>query len=119
MQTTPNIDNYIKNFPEPVREKLNAIRELVKKMAPDAQEAIKYGIPTFVLNENLVHFAAFKNHIGFYPSSSGTSAFKNELVKYKSSKGAIQFPLDQPLPLAFIKKIVKFRINEARDKAKK
>jgi uncharacterized protein YdhG (YjbR/CyaY superfamily) len=111
-----NIDRYVKGFPPAVREKLTAIRSLVKHLAPDATEAIKYGIPTFVLNGNLVHFSAFKDHIGFFPTSSGVAAFKKELVSYDTAKGTIRFPLDQPLPLALIKKIVKFRIKENQAK---
>jgi len=118
MRNTATIDSYIKQFTQPAQEKLNSIRALIKKTAPKAEEAIKYGIPTFVLNENLVHFASFKNHIGFYPTLSGISAFKSELTKYKTSKGAIQFPLEKPLPLSLIKKIVKFRIIEIQGRRK-
>lgn len=114
-----NINKYIKQFTPTIQKKLNSIRELIKKISPEANETIKYGIPTFVLSENLVHYAAFKNHIGFYPTSSGTKKFKDELTKYKTSKGAIQFPLDNPLPLTLIKKIVKFRITEIQKKSRK
>jgi uncharacterized protein YdhG (YjbR/CyaY superfamily) len=109
-----NIDRYIKPFPPAVRVKLKTVRSLIKRLAPGAEEAVKYGIPTFVLNGNLVHFAAFKDHLGFYPASSGIAAFKNELKKYDTAKGTVRFPFDQPLPLSLIKKIVKFRINENR-----
>ena len=112
MKNEKNIDSYISKFSPSVREKLTAVRRLIRQLAPKAEEAIKYGIPTFVLNGNLVHFAAFKDHIGFYPTSSGISAFKNELKKYDTAKGAIRFPLDKPLPLLLIKKIVRFRIRE-------
>ncbi len=91
---------------------LQQLRATVQKSAPDATETIKYGIPTFVLHENLVHFAAFARHIGFYPSPSGIAEFKNELAGYKSAKGSVQFPLDEPMPLALIAKIVKFRVKE-------
>ena len=118
MQNTTNIDNYIKQFTPSIQEKLNSIRLLIHKLDPTSEEAIKYRMPTFILNGNLVHFAAFKNHIGFYPTPSGINTFKNELSKYKTSKGAIQFPLNKPLPLPLIKKIVRFRIAENLQKAK-
>ena len=85
----------------------------IGKAAPNATEAIKYAMPTFVLHGNLVHFAGYQNHIGFYPAPSGIEVFKKELTAYKTSKGAIQFPLDKPLPLSLITKIVKFRVNES------
>jgi uncharacterized protein YdhG (YjbR/CyaY superfamily) len=109
-----NIDEYIAGFPRDVQKLLKQIRTTIKKVAPDAEEAIKYGIPTFVLNENLVHFAAFKNHIGFYPTPSSIEAFKDELFQYESAKGSVQFPIDEPMPLSLIAKIVKFRVKEAR-----
>ena len=109
-----NIDEYIAGFPGDVQQVLKQIRATIKKVAPDAEEAIKYQVPTFVLNENLVHFAAFKNHIGFYPSPSGITAFKDELSRYESAKGSVQFPIDEPMPLSLIGKIVKFRVKEAR-----
>jgi uncharacterized protein YdhG (YjbR/CyaY superfamily) len=92
------------------------MRATIHKAAPEAAEKISYGIPTFYLNGNLVHFAAFANHIGFYPTSSGTAAFKKELGALKSSKGAVQFPKDKPLPLALVTKIVKFRVKENLNK---
>jgi uncharacterized protein YdhG (YjbR/CyaY superfamily) len=91
---------------------LEKLRQTIRTAAPDATEKISYRIPTFYLNGNLVHFAAFKHHIGFYPTSNGVSAFQDELSKYKTSKGAIQFPLDKPLPLELVKKIVGFRVTE-------
>ena len=109
-----NIDEYIAGFPRDVQQVLKQIRATIKKVAPDAEEAIKYQIPTFVLNENLVHFAAFKNHIGFYPTPSSIEAFKDELSRYESAKGSVQFPIDEPMPLSLIGKIVKFRVKEAR-----
>jgi len=109
-----NIDEYIAGFPCDVQKILKQIRTTIKKSAPDAEEAIKYGIPTFVLNENLVHFAAFKNHIGFYPTPSSIEAFKDELSQYESAKGSVQFPIDEQMPLSLIGKIVKFRVKEAR-----
>lgn len=98
---------------------LEKLRQTIRTAAPDATEKISYRIPTFYLNGNLVHFAAFKHHIGFYPTSSGVSAFQDELSKYKTSKGAIQFPLDKPLPLELVKKIVGFRVTENLKKTAK
>lgn len=113
-----SIDNYISCFPAEIQTRLEEIRRIVRKAAPEAVEAIKYEMPTFVLNGNLVHFAAFKNHIGFYPVPSGIEAFKNELSVYKGAKGSVQFPLDKPLPLELITKIVNFRVKENQQKAK-
>ena len=113
-----NIDEYIAGFPKDVQEILEEVRATVKKAAPGATEAIKYAIPTYVLNGNLVHFAAFKNHIGFYATPSGGEAFAKELSKYKVGKGSIQFPIDEPMPLGLITKIVKFRVKENSEKTK-
>lgn len=113
-----NIDEYISFFPEPVRERLVRMRSVIKKAAPNAEEAISYAIPTFKLNGNLVHFAAFKNHLGFYPGPSGIEAFKKELAGYESSKGTIKFPLDKPIPVTLVGKIVKFRVKENLAKVK-
>ena len=106
------IDEYIATFPESIREILQKIRHAIRESAPQAQEAISYRIPTFKLNGNLVHFAAFKDHIGFFPTSSGVEAFKEELSGYDTSKGTIRFPLDKPIPLDLIRKIVKSRVKE-------
>lgn len=112
-QTPPkNIDDYIAGFPQNVQKILEKIRSTIRKAAPDAEETINYGIPTFTLNGNLVHFAGFKNHIGFYPTPSGIENFKEELSVYEGAKGSVQFPLDQPMPLSLIGKIVKFRVKE-------
>lgn len=113
-----NIDEYISLFPKEVRATLKSLRETISKAAPDAKEAISYQMPTFKLNGNLVHFAAYKNHVGFYPAPSGIEAFKKELSKYKSSKGAVQFPIDEKLPLSLISKIVKYRVKENLSKKK-
>lgn len=118
MKEISAINNYIKQFDLPVQERLNSLRQLIYKLAPTAEEAIKYGIPTFVLSGNLVHFAAYKTHIGFYPTPSGISAFKEDLAKFNTSKGTVQFPLNKPLPVDLIKKIVKFRIAENMTKNK-
>ncbi len=113
-----SIDEYISGFPEEIQILLEQVRTTIKQAAPEAKEDIKYAMPTFVLNGNLVHFAAFKNHIGFYPVPSGIEAFKKELSVYKGAKGSVQFPLDQPMPLELITKIVKFRVDENLRKAK-
>ena len=107
-----NIDAYISGFPKETQKLLNEIRSTIRKAAPEAEETINYAIPTFKLKGNLVHFAAFKNHIGFYPAPSGIEAFKEELAGYERAKGSVQFPLDQPLPLSLISRIVKFRVKE-------
>ena len=107
------IDDYISAFPEDARDALEQVRATIKKVAPGAEEAISYAIPTFKLRgKNLVHFAAFKNHIGFYALPSGNQAFAEALSGYKTGKGSIQFPLDKPMPLHLITQIVKFRIEE-------
>jgi uncharacterized protein YdhG (YjbR/CyaY superfamily) len=111
------IDKYISGFPKEVQVLLEQVRTTIRQAAPEAEETIKYAMPTFVLNGNLVHFAAFKNHIGFYPVPSGIEAFKKELSAYKQGKGSVQFPLDQPIPLDLIAKIVKYRIVENLRKA--
>ncbi len=110
------IDEYINTFPKNVGDILNQIRETIKEAAPDVEETISYQIPTFKLNGNLVHFAAFKNHIGFYPTPSGSEAFKKELSIYKSGKGSVQFPLDKPIPFSLIKRIVRYRVKESLSK---
>ncbi|HYF66941.1 MAG TPA: DUF1801 domain-containing protein [Ohtaekwangia sp.] len=117
-----DIDEYIAAFPKDVQQLLEAVRATIKKAAPGAKEDIKYAIPTFTVNgSNLVHFAAFKNHIGFYPAPSGITEFKKELAAYLGGKGSLRFPKDEPLPLALIKKVVKFRVAEtmATSKVKK
>ena len=111
-----NIDEYIARFPMDVQVILQEMRSIIRKAAPDAEEAIKYQIPTFVLNGNLVHFAAFQKHIGFYPTPAGIEEFKNELTAYHNAKGSVQFPLDKPIPFSLIRKIVKFRVKATRDK---
>ena len=113
-----NIDDYIAGFPKDIQKMLEEIRATISKAAPDAEEAIKYAMPTFTLNGNLVHFAAFKNHIGFYPAPMGIEAFKKELSVYKGAKGSVQFPLDKPLPLTLISKIVQYRVKKTLETAK-
>lgn len=114
---TNGIDNYIAGFPKDTQKLLKQIRATIKNAAPGAEETINYGIPTLTLKGNLVHFAAFKNHIGFYPTPTGIETFKKELAAYQGAKGSVQFPLDKPLPLELITKIVKFRVKENLDKA--
>ncbi len=112
MNNYKSIDEYISSFPETVQYKLNKIRNIIKEEAPEATEKISYGMPTFYLNGNLVHFAAFKNHIGFFPAPSGINAFEKELSKYKTGKGTLQFKNEDNIPFDLIKKIVKFRKEE-------
>ncbi len=112
-----SIDEYIATFPEEIRTILQEIRETIKAAAPDAKEKISYQMPTFDLKGNLVHFAAFKNHIGFYPTPSGIEAFKEELARYQGAKGSIRFPLDEPMPLDLITRMVKMRVAENLKKA--
>lgn len=121
--TPKSIEEYILQFPTNIQEILQMLRKVIKEAAPDAQEKISYQIPTFVLHGNLVHFAAFKNHIGFYPTPSAIEAFKDELSKYKGGKGSVQFPMEEPIPYELIRDIVKFRVVEnlkkAEEKSKK
>ena len=112
------IDEYISIFPPEVQDKLKMLRKVVRESAPDAGEKIAYRMPTFTLHgKNLVHFAAFKDHIGFFPTSSGVEAFKQELSAYKWSKGTIQFPLDAPVPYELVSRIVKYRVAEVTKQA--
>jgi uncharacterized protein YdhG (YjbR/CyaY superfamily) len=109
------VDEYINSFPEATQRVLEKVRATVSKSAPGAEETISYAIPTFKLNgKALVHFAAFKSHIGFYAAPTGTEAFKKEFAGYKTGRGSVQFPLDQPMPLALIKRIVEYRVKEIR-----
>ena len=117
-QATPSsIDEYIARFPPDVQVVLKQVRTTIREAAPDAEEAIRYQIPTFVQNETLVHFAAFRNHIGFYPTPSGIAKFKDELSLYEGAKGSVRFPIDKPMPLRLIARIVAFRVMEAQVKA--
>jgi uncharacterized protein YdhG (YjbR/CyaY superfamily) len=118
MAKPKTIDEYINMCPENIRDTLEKIRQTIRKAAPKATEAISYQIPTFRLNGNLVHFAAFKDHVSFFPTSSGIRAFKKELSKYKVSTGTVQFPIGKPIPYNLIRKIVKFRVNEILKKNK-
>lgn len=107
-----SIDAYIGEFPPEVRERLGAMRRTIREAAPDAVEKISYQMPTFYLNGNLVHFAAFKHHIGFYPAPSGIEAFQEELAAYKGAKGSVQFPFNKPLPLDLVRRITAYRVVE-------
>ncbi|WP_313561721.1 iron chaperone [Ruminiclostridium cellobioparum] len=117
------VDEYILQFDKDIRQILQQIRQCIKEAAPEAAEKISYGMPTFTLHGNLVHFAAYKKHIGFYPTPSGIEAFKDELSVYKGAKGSVQFPADRPMPFELIGRIVKFRAAEniqmAQNKGKK
>lgn len=113
------IAEYISTFPKDVQETLEKLRQTVKKAAPEAEEAISYQMPTFKLHGNLVYFAAFKNHIGFYPTSRGIDVFKKELSSCETAKGTVRFPIDKPLPLSLISKIVKYRVKENLDRKMK
>jgi uncharacterized protein YdhG (YjbR/CyaY superfamily) len=107
-----NIDAYIAAFPPEIAARLTAMRATIREHAPDAEERIAYRMPTFWQGGNLVHFAAFAHHVGFYPAPSGIAAFATELARYPSAKGSVQFPHDEPLPLALVAKIVAFRVKE-------
>ncbi len=118
-ESTPaSIDEYIAGFPPDVRAILEKIRATIRDAAPDAEETISYKMPTFRLKGNLVHFAAYKDHIGFYPTPSGTAQFQEELSPYKRGKGSIRFPLDQPVPFDLIHRIVGFRVEENLETAR-
>lgn len=117
-QTTfETIDEYIAGHPQEIQALLQEMRKVIKEAAPEATEKISYQMPTFALHGNLVHFAAYKNHIGFYPAPRGIEAFKEELSVYKGAKGSVQFPLDKPLPYELISRIVAFRVDENIKKA--
>jgi len=110
MNKPVSVDEYIAGFPGPIQNLLNTLRATIIKAAPEAEEVISYSMPAYKQNGILVYFAAFKNHIGFYPTASGIEAFKEKISGYKSAKGSVQFPLDKPLPLSLIKKIVQYRV---------
>ena len=110
------IDDYIAGHPPAIRKRLSAMRSTIRKHAPGAEERISYRIPTFYLGGNLVHFAAFAHHVGFYPGAAGIAAFKTALASYKSAKGSVQFPHDEPLPLELVAEIVRFRVAQQTSK---
>ena len=115
--TPQDIDEYIASFPKDIQEILEKVRTTIRQAAPDAEETIKYQMPTFTLKGNLVHFGAFKKHIGFYPTPTGTEEFKNELSVYEGAKGSVRFPLDKPIPFDLISRIVEFREKENLERA--
>jgi len=114
VKTSPpgTVDEYLATMPAPTRAKLEGIRQTIHEVAPEATEKIVYGIPTFVLHGNLVHFAGYENHIGFYPGASGVRHFADELEAYETSKGTIRLPLTEPVPLDLVRRIVEFRVRE-------
>jgi len=114
----PNVDAYISRFPESTQALLQQMRDTIRKVAPEAEEVISYAMPAYKLHGILLYFAAYSAHIGFYPTGSAVAAFQQDLTPYKWAKGSIQFPLDKPLPLALIRKMVKFRVAENKEKAK-
>jgi uncharacterized protein YdhG (YjbR/CyaY superfamily) len=118
MTKPTTFEEYLVAFPAETQKMLVQLRETIKKSAPEAEEVISYGMPSFRQNGQLLYFAGFKNHIGFYPLMTGVEAFKTELSSYKWGKGSIQFPLQKPLPLGLITRIVKFRVKENTDKSK-
>ena len=119
MEKFTTIDSYLGQFNGEIRARLDAIRSTIRAAVPDAEERISYQMPTFSLNGNLIHFAAFKNHIGVYPTPDGIEAFTKDLEGYKNAKGSVQFPHDLPLPLDLIGRIAQFRGEENRAKAPK
>lgn len=106
------ITEHINSFPPETQKALNAVRKVIREAAPEAEETINYGIPTFKLNGNLVHFAGYKNHVGFYPGADGIAKFQKEISAYKSAKGSVQFPLNEPMPLDLIRRIVQHRVEQ-------
>jgi uncharacterized protein YdhG (YjbR/CyaY superfamily) len=113
------IDEYISSFPDEIQKILQKLRQVIHEAAPEAEEVISYSMPAFKQNGVLVYYAAFKNHIGFFPTSSGVAAFQKELAAYNTSKGTVRFPLDKPIPFELVTKIVKFRVQENLSKKKK
>lgn len=118
-KTPKHFDDYVYRFPNEVQQLLKKMHLTIKKAAPKAKETISYGIPAFTLDGNLVYFAAFKSHIGFYPGAGAIAMFKKELSACKGAKGSVQFPFDEPLPLALVTRIVKFRVKQNLEKKKK
>jgi uncharacterized protein YdhG (YjbR/CyaY superfamily) len=122
MKTDPtipkSIDDYIAGFPPQVRLILDRLRATIRRAAPGAEEAIKYGLPAFVLSGNLVHFGAFKKHIGFYATPTGNKQFRQELAAYEGARGSVQFPLDKPIPYSLVSKMAKFRVKENLERAR-
>lgn len=111
------VEEYFASHPNEVQQLLNQVRNIIREEAPEAEETISYGIPTFKLNGNLVHYAAFKNHIGFYPAPVGLEQFKEQLSGFVQGKGSVQFPFNRPMPLELIREIVQFRVAQNLEKA--
>jgi uncharacterized protein YdhG (YjbR/CyaY superfamily) len=118
MAEIKTIDEYIMGFEPAIQKTLNELRNFIKTEAPGAIEKISYGMPAFYLNGNLVYFAAFKDHYGFFPSPSGITAFEKELIPYRSGKGTLRFPFDKPIPWDILKKVIHYRVEENLRKAK-
>jgi uncharacterized protein YdhG (YjbR/CyaY superfamily) len=118
-EKTKTIDEYIKGFDPAIQETLTEMRNFIRSEAPEAIEKISYGMPTFYLNGNLIHFAAFKDHYGVFPNPSGIDAFESELKPYRSGKGTLRFPFDKPIPWDLLKKVIQYRVGENQRKAKK
>ncbi|HNI28239.1 MAG TPA: DUF1801 domain-containing protein [Leptospiraceae bacterium] len=118
-QSIESVDSYVQSSPPEIQKKLRQLRSMIRSAAPAAVEKISYRMPTFFLNGNLVYFAAFKNHIGFYPGSKAIEKFSKELASYEGSKGTVRFPFDSPIPAALIKKIVRYRVKENLEKEAK
>lgn len=118
MKKPEDIDSYIASFPKEIQKLLNEVRKAIQEAAPDAEEYIGYGMPAYKVNGPVAYFAGYEHHIGFYPTGSGIAAFTKEIQKYKNSKGAVQFPLDKPIPVALIKRMVKFKVKENLEKIK-
>ena len=110
------VDEYIAGFPKDVQRILKEVRAVVRAAAPDAEERIAYHMPTYTMGKNLAYFAAFKSHVGFYPTPNGISSFEKQLSKYKRAKGSVQFPIDEPMPLGLIRRIVEYRVKEQKKK---
>ena len=119
MKTYTTVDEYIASYPEHIQELLKHMREIIRETAPDATETISYGIPTFVYHGNLVHFAGYDSHIGFYPGSGPIADFQDQLKPYKTAKGTVQFPLDKPLPIDLIQAMTQSAIDRNLSKSKK
>jgi len=119
MNKVGSIDEFINTYPKDIQDILRELRETIRKAAPEAQEKISYGIPTFTFNGNLVHFSAYDKHIGFYPGAGAIETFKSELKPYDTAKGTVRFPLDEPLPLALVRKITLYRVKQNSQKTHK
>ena len=117
MKKPETVEEYIAGFPKPAQEKLEKMKSIIKKVAPNAEEAISYGMPGYKLNGILVYFAGYEKHIGFYPMPSTLLAFKDKIAGYKNAKGSVQFPLDKPLPVTLITQMVKFRVANLMETA--